>query len=56
MYDANYLTAVRRARFWLFGPLPGWGIGLLFHALKIYWRLPPRWKQLLIDQELKGKN
>lgn len=44
------------ARLWLLAPMFGWGIGLLFHGLRLYWRLPLGWKQHLIDQELKRKH
>ncbi|WP_050477902.1 2TM domain-containing protein [Herbaspirillum rhizosphaerae] len=40
--------------FWAAGPLLGWGIGLLFHGLKVFMQLPPAWKQGMIEQELKN--
>jgi|GEM_PF-1695504 len=40
--------------FWAAAPLLGWGIGLLFHGLKVFMRLPPTWKQRLIEQELRN--
>jgi hypothetical protein len=40
--------------FWALAPLLGWGIGLLFHGLKVFVRLPPQWKQRMIEQELKN--
>lgn len=40
--------------FWAAAPLLGWGIGLLFHGLKVFMRLPPAWKQRLIEQELRN--
>jgi len=40
--------------FWAAGPLLGWGIGLLFHGLKVFMQLPPAWKQRMIEQELKN--
>ncbi len=43
-------------RHWLLGPLLGWGIGLLFHGMRVFVRLPVRWKQRLIEQELRNKN
>lgn len=37
----------------LFGPVVGWGIGLLFHALSVFLRQPKAtWKQRMIEQEL----
>lgn len=36
-----------------FGPVVGWGIGLLFHALSVFLHKPKAtWKQRMIDQEL----
>lgn len=40
--------------FWAAGPLLGWGIGLLFHGLKVFMQLPPAWKQRMIEQELRN--
>jgi hypothetical protein len=38
---------------WSFGPLFGWGIGLLFHGLAVYLRDPgATWKQRMIDNEI----
>ncbi|MGZ3238635.1 MAG: 2TM domain-containing protein [Burkholderiaceae bacterium] len=36
-----------------FGPLVGWGIGLLFHGFSVFLRAPrATWKQRLINNEL----
>ena len=40
--------------FWAAAPLLGWGIGLLFHGLKVFMQVPPAWKQRMIEQELKN--
>lgn len=37
---------------WSLGPLLGWGIGLLFHALGVFGRFPAGWKQAMIAREL----
>jgi len=38
---------------WALGPLLGWGIGLLFHALAVFLHAPgARWKQRMIEREL----
>ncbi|MGB6055316.1 MAG: 2TM domain-containing protein [Burkholderiaceae bacterium] len=38
---------------WSLGPLFGWGIGLLFHALAVFLHAPgAAWKQRLIEREL----
>jgi nitrate reductase gamma subunit len=39
---------------WSFGPLFGWGIGLLFHGFAVFLRAPgASWKQRMIDHEMK---
>jgi hypothetical protein len=38
---------------WSLGPLLGWGIGLLFHALNVFAHFPTRWKQAMIERELR---
>ncbi|MFL9922976.1 2TM domain-containing protein [Herbaspirillum lusitanum] len=43
------------APFWSAGPLLGWGIGLLFHALSVFPRQPTRWKQRMIERELQNR-
>jgi hypothetical protein len=41
------------AQIWSFGPLVGWGIGLLFHGLAVVLRSPyATWKQRMINNEL----
>ena len=41
------------AHAWSFGPLIGWGIGLLFHGLSVFLHAPrATWKQRLINNEL----
>jgi hypothetical protein len=38
---------------WSFGPLFGWGIGLLFHALTVFVNTPSAsWKQRMIEKEV----
>lgn len=39
-------------RFWAAAPLLGWGIGLLFHGLKVFVRGNPHWKRRMIEWEL----
>lgn len=41
-------------KFWAFGPLSGWGIGLLFHGAAVFLISPgARWKQHMIGNELE---
>lgn len=41
-------------RWWALGPLFGWGIGLLFHALAVFLHAPGNgWKERMIENELK---
>ncbi|TDY88288.1 UNVERIFIED_ORG: 2TM domain-containing protein [Herbaspirillum seropedicae] len=40
---------------WSLGPLLGWGIGVLFHALSVFGRFPAGWKQALIARELRRR-
>ncbi|WP_044528655.1 2TM domain-containing protein [Herbaspirillum sp. B65] len=40
---------------WSLGPLLGWGIGVLFHALSVFGRLPASWKQAMIARELRRR-
>lgn len=41
------------AYLWSFGPLVGWGIGVLFHGLSVLLRSPhAAWKQRMVEQEL----
>ncbi|MFJ3058625.1 2TM domain-containing protein [Herbaspirillum sp. NPDC087042] len=47
----NLLTA--HHHWWSLGPLLGWGIGLLFHALGVFGRFPAGWKQAMIERELR---
>ena len=42
------------AIFWAAAPLLGWGIGLLFHGLKVWMRVPTQWKQRMIEQEMRN--
>jgi hypothetical protein len=38
---------------WSFGPLIGWGIGVIFHGLSVALRAPrAAWKQRMIEKEL----
>jgi hypothetical protein len=38
---------------WAFGPLLGWGIGLLFHGFSVFLHAPgAAWKQRMIENEL----
>jgi hypothetical protein len=38
---------------WSFGPLVGWGIGVLFHGLSVFMRSPyAAWKQRMVMQAL----
>ncbi len=40
-------------KLWSFGPLVGWGIGLLFHGLAVFMSAPGAgWKQRMIDHEI----
>jgi len=42
------------AQLWSFGPLAGWGIGVLFHGLHVMLRAPrAAWKQRMIARELQ---
>ena len=42
---------------WALGPLLGWGIGLLFHALAVFLNTPgAQWKRRLIERELEKHN
>jgi len=41
--------------FWALGPLLGWGIGLLFHGLRVFLRIPPGWKQRMLEHELRNR-
>lgn len=42
------------AQLWTFGPLVGWGIGVLFHGLQVWLRAPhAAWKQRMIEHELQ---
>ncbi|MBO9537956.1 2TM domain-containing protein [Herbaspirillum sp.] len=38
---------------WSAGPLLGWGIGVLFHALSVFADFPSRWRQALMERELR---
>jgi hypothetical protein len=50
----NLLLAPRMP--WAFGPLFGWGIGLLFHGLRVFLHAQgATWKQRMIDKELKQR-
>jgi hypothetical protein len=41
-------------KLWAFGPLFGWGIGLLFHGLGVFLKSPgATWRQRMIENELK---
>jgi len=42
-------------QWWSLGPLLGWGIGVLFHALSVFGRFPAGWKQALIARELRRR-
>ncbi|EIJ45950.1 hypothetical protein GWL_29780 [Herbaspirillum sp. GW103] len=44
-----------RAHWWSLGPLLGWGIGVLFHALRVFGRFPAGWKQAMIARELRRR-
>ncbi|WP_246542254.1 2TM domain-containing protein [Collimonas antrihumi] len=42
---------------WVLGPILGWGIGLLFHALAVFIRNPgAQWKRRMIERELEKHN
>lgn len=38
---------------WSAGPLLGWGIGVLFHALSVFADFPAGWKQAMMERELR---
>lgn len=41
-------------KMWAFGPLFGWGIGILFHGLAVFLHAPgAAWKQRMIENDLK---
>ncbi|MBG7621049.1 2TM domain-containing protein [Herbaspirillum sp. AP02] len=40
---------------WSIGPLLGWGIGVLFHALSVFGRFPADWKRAMIARELRRR-
>ncbi|WP_343652356.1 2TM domain-containing protein [Herbaspirillum sp.] len=40
---------------WSAGPLLGWGIGVLFHALSVFGRFPAGWKRAMIARELRRR-
>ncbi|SFH79023.1 2TM domain-containing protein [Collimonas sp. OK307] len=42
---------------WVLGPILGWGIGLLFHALAVFLKNPgAQWKRRMIERELEKNN
>jgi len=44
-------------RLWALGPVLGWGIGLLFHALAVFLNTPgARWKQRMVAREFNKHN
>lgn len=49
----NLMTSHRV--WWSLGPLLGWGIGVLFHALGVFGRFPAGWKQAMIARELRRR-
>lgn len=49
----NLMTTHRY--WWNLGPLLGWGIGVLFHALSVFGRFPAGWKQAMIARELRRR-
>ncbi|BEV16924.1 2TM domain-containing protein [Herbaspirillum sp. DW155] len=49
----NLMSAHRY--WWSLGPLLGWGIGVLFHALRVFGRFPAGWKQAMIARELRRR-
>lgn len=40
---------------WSLGPLLGWGIGVLFHALSVFARFPAGIRQAMIARELRRR-
>ncbi len=41
---------------WSFGPVIGWGIGLLFHGFSVFLRAPrATWKERMIQNELNKR-
>ncbi len=44
-----------QAHWWSLGPLLGWGIGVLFHALSVFARLPAGIRQAMIARELRRR-
>ncbi|MFS2115826.1 2TM domain-containing protein [Herbaspirillum frisingense] len=50
---ANLLTP--HPHWWSIGPLLGWGIGVLFHALSVFGRFPADWNKAMIARELRRR-
>lgn len=41
---------------WFIWPLLGWGVGILFHALSVYYSVKSNLKERMIEKEMKRLN